>query len=331
MKTSEFDFYLPKELIAQTPIEPRDHSRLMVINRRDGHIEHRRFYEVIDYLPSDSLLLMNNTRVIPARLYGKKKGTGGKVEILLLRRREAGIWEALVKGRKVKVGCEVEISSLSAQVIGEEGGIKIISLSDESKIPEVGQIPLPPYIHTPLPQPERYQTVYAQVPGSVAAPTAGLHFTHQLLERIKEKGVKIAFVTLHLSLDSFRPIKEEDPTTHPIYKEYGVITPEVAELIRQAKREGKPITCVGTSTVRIIEQAALKDFQPFMDWVDIFILPGHTFKGADRMITNFHLPRSTNLLMVSAFAGKELLFKAYQEAIEKGYRFYSFGDAMLIL
>jgi S-adenosylmethionine:tRNA ribosyltransferase-isomerase len=304
----------------------------MVLHRHNGTIEHCYFYEVVDYLPPDSLLVLNNTRVIPARLWGRKKGTGGKVEILLLRRRESKVWEALIKGRKVKEGGELEIPpSLSAQVIGEEGGIKILYFPDEKNFEDIGHIPLPPYIHAPLSQPERYQTVYAQVPGSVAAPTAGLHFTPQLLDKIRERGIKVVFVTLHLSLDSFRPVRAEDPLAHPIYKEYGEINPEVAQLISQAKRERKVITCVGTSTVRIIEQAALKGFKPFTGWVGLFILPGHHFKGVDRMITNFHLPRSTNLMLVSAFAGKELLFKAYQEAINRGYRFYSFGDAMLIL
>ena len=346
MKTSDFDYFLPPELIGQTPVEPRDQSRLMVLNRSDGSIEHRRFFDIVDYCKDGDVLVFNDSRVIPARLIGRRVDSGGRVEILLLRRLEANVWEALVKrGKRLRVGTRVEITNDSAtdkpsktlaEVIGEGwGGIKVISFSDEKLISELGKVPLPPYIHTPLAHPERYQTVYARVAGSVAAPTAGLHFTPELLGRLEQKGVHCLFVSLHIGLDTFSPVREDDPLEHPIHREYGVLGQAVASQLSQAKREGRKIIGVGTTTVRILEQVAQLNnplkLQPFEGWVSLFILPGYQFRMVDTLITNFHLPRSTLLMLVTAFAGKELINRAYQEAITSGYRFYSFGDAMLVL
>ena len=345
VKTSDFDYSLPAELIAQIPVEPRDQSRLMVLNRGDGSIEHRGFSQIVDYLRDGDVLVFNDSRVIPARLYGRRVDSGGRVEILLLRRLSTNVWEALVKrGKRLRIGTRVEIANDSvagnpqakiiAEIIGvEQGGIKVIRLSDETLLPALGKIPLPPYIHTPLTRPERYQTVYAKVAGSVAAPTAGLHFTPELLERIERKGVNCLFVTLQIGLDTFSPVREDDPLEHPIHSEYGVLSQMVAGQLSQAKGEGRRIICVGTTTVRIVEQVAKLSvpLRPFDDWVNLFILPGYQFQMVDALITNFHLPRSTLLMLVSAFSGKELLTQAYREAIVSRYRFYSFGDAMLII
>jgi len=346
VKTSDFDYLLPPELIAQTPVEPRDRSRLMILNRGDGSIANRRFFEIVDYLRDGDVLVFNDSRVIPARLIGRKADSGGRVEILLLRRLEVNVWEALVKrGKRLRAGTKVDIingsasnnlAKVSAEVIGqEEGGIKVLRFSDETLLAELGKVPLPPYIHTPLSHPERYQTVYARVAGSVAAPTAGLHFTPELLGKLEQKGVRLLFVSLHIGLDTFSPVREEDPLEHPIHSEYGVLSQTVASQLSQAKREGRRIIGVGTTTVRILEQAAKLTnplrVQPFADWISLFILPGYQFRMVDALITNFHLPRSTLLMLVTAFAGKELINQAYQEAIASGYRFYSFGDAMLII
>ena len=339
MKTSDFDYTLPAGLIAQTPIEPRDHSRLMVISRRDNSIEHRRFYDIVDYLQDGDVLVFNDSRVIPARLKGRRAGTGGKVELLLLRRTDDNVWEALARpAKRLQVGAVVAINGeeILAEIIGVgEGGMRIVRFADETLLLAAGEVPLPPYIHEPLENAERYQTVYARVAGSVAAPTAGLHFTPALLKKIEDKGVCCRFVTLHVGLDTFRPVVEEDPREHVIYREYGVIDRDVADELSGAKAEGRRIICVGTTSVRLIEQAAragrAKHLEPFQDWVDLFILPGHRFRMVDAMITNFHLPRSTLLMLVTAFGGKELIDKGYREAIERKYRFYSFGDAMLIL
>ncbi len=339
MKTSDFDYELPLERIAQTAVEPRDHSRLMVISRKDGSMEHRHFYEVGDYLRSGDVLVCNNSRVIPARLFGRKVGGGAKVELLLLRRLEQGLWETLARpGRRLKAGTRVELgegSIIEAQIIEKkEAGTVIVSFPDEEALAKAGAVPLPPYIHTPLANPERYQTVYAQEKGSVAAPTAGLHFTPELMNRLQGKGIRFVFVTLHLGLDSFRPVQVDDPGEHVIHKEYGELTPEVAGELNQAKAEGRRVICVGTSAVRTLEHAAGGNeggVKPFTGWVDLFIWPGHRFRMADALITNFHLPRSTLLMLVSAFAGRELILQAYREAIGLDYRFYSFGDAMLII
>ena len=342
MKTSDFDYFLPSELIAQTPVEPRDQSRLMVLNRSDGSIKHHNFFEITDYLRAGDILVFNNSRVIPARLKGRKVNSGGRVEILLLCRLDTNIWQALVKpGKRVNIGTRVEITNegeakVLAEVTGlRQDGIKVISFSDETPLSELGEIPLPPYIHVPLVHPERYQTSYASVAGSVAAPTAGLHFTPELLSNIEQMGVHCLFVTLHVGLDTFRPVREDDPLKHPIYKEYGMLTQEVASQLSQAKAEGRRVICVGTTTVRIVEQAVQVSsslpVEPFEGWVSLFILPGYQFRMVDALITNFHLPKSTLLMLVSAFAGRDFVNRAYTEAIASNYRFYSFGDAMLIL
>ena len=348
MKTADFDYTLPPELIAQTPIEPRDQSRLMVLNRQDGSIVHRRFFEITDYLREGDVLVFNDSRVIPARLKGFKKDSGGKVEVLLLRRVSTGLWEVLVKpGRRLQAGSTVEISvdspsdnpmdrTLTAEIaeVGE-GGMRTIRFSDEALLLKSGEVPLPPYIHTPLANPDRYQTVYARVEGSAAAPTAGLHFTHELMRKIASKGIEFLFVTLHVGLDTFRPVAEDNPREHVIYKEYGIVSSEVAAALSEAKRNSRRVIAVGTTTVRILEQAAQasksQELDPFEDWVDLFILPGHRFRMVDTLVTNFHLPRSTLLMLVTAFSGRELINEAYREAISEKYRFYSFGDAMLIL
>ncbi len=345
MKTRDFDYKLPAELIAQTPIEPRDHSRLMVLCRADGSIQHRRFSEIANFLNPGDVLIFNNSRVIPARLLGCRE-TGGKVEILLLRS-EDGIWETLVKpARRLKVGERIKIlankgkgfaeTSTYAEVLGRgEEGLRLIQFLPETKLDELGQIPLPPYIHTPLSDPERYQTVYAKVEGSVAAPTAGLHFTTELLDSLQAKGIELMFLTLHVGLDSFRPVRTEEPSQHSIAKEYCELDEEFASKLAIAKAEGRRIICVGTTVVRAVEQTALAEegqsLKPFKGWASLLILPGHRFRIVDALITNFHLPRTTLLMLVCAFAGKGLIDRAYQQAINSGYRFYSFGDAMLIL
>ena len=347
MKTSDFDYYLPPELIAQTPFEPRDRSRLMVLNRGDTSIEHRSFFDILSYLRTGDVLVLNDSRVIPARLVGRKVATGGRVEILLLRRSGSGIWEALVKpGGRTNIGTRIEIADESvgdeygSRVLAEivelkPGGIKLMSFSDESLLPRLGIVPLPPYVHVPLARPERYQTIYADTAGSVAAPTAGLHFTSKLLSQIGQKGVRCLFVTMHIGLDTFRPVKEEEPTKHPIWQEYGLLSQQVATQLCQAKREGRRIICVGTSTVRLIEHVAelnrVSLLAPFEGWVNLFILPGYEFRMVDAIITNFHLPCSTLLMLVSTFTGWDLTKCAYDRAIASGYRFYSFGDAMLII
>jgi S-adenosylmethionine:tRNA ribosyltransferase-isomerase len=342
MKTSDFNYHLPPELIAQAPLEPRDKSRLIVLNRSNGTIEHRRFCEIIDYLQSGDTMVFNNSRVIPARIMGQKCNSQTKVEILLLRRLDNNIWETLVRpGRKITTGSKIRISNIhragnqeiEAEVLEHrEGGIRTIRFSNGALIEAFGQIPLPPYIHTPLTDPERYQTIYAQIDGSAAAPTAGLHFTSKILDELREKGVQLAFVTLHIGLDTFRPVRIEDPNEHSIHKEYGEISPEVAILLNQNKACGKRVLAVGTSTVRLIEAAAKSGkIEPFGGWVELFILPGYGFRVTDAMVTNFHLPRSTLLMLVSAFAGKDFILRAYEQAKRLNYRFYSFGDAMLIL
>jgi len=346
LKTSDFDYSLPPKLIAQTPAEPRDQSRLMVLRRSDGSIAHHRFSEIIDFLQPTDVLVLNDTRVIPARLKAQK-GSGGKVEILLLRRLEPGLWEALVKpSKRIAAGDKVEVISTQpglkrktafVEVLErKEEGVRVVRFADEAVVEVLGQIPLPPYIHDYHGDRERYQTVYSREKGSVAAPTAGLHFTPGLLSQIRDKGIDLVFVTLHVGLDTFRPIREEDPQQHHIHHEYGVLTPEAAVRLTKARGDGHRIICVGTTAVRLLEQAAsasegTEGVKPFQGWADLFILPGHRFRLVDAMITNFHLPRSTLLMLVSAFAGKDLVSHAYQEAIRERYRFYSFGDATLIL
>lgn len=348
MKTSDFDYSLPSKLIAQIPIETRDQARLMVLNRSDSSLKHNRFFEIVDYLQGGDVLIFNNSRVIPARLSGRKVDSGSGLEILLLRQLSPNVWETLVRpGKRVKIGTRIEITNdsisgekqgfrVAAEAVGlGDGGTRVISLSDETLLPELGKIPLPPYIHVPLPDPERYQTVYANVAGSVAAPTAGLHFTLELIDKIKNKGIRCLFVTLHVGLDTFRPVRASDPLEHPIHQEYGVLSQEVANELSQAKAEGRRIICIGTTTVRLVEAVAQSsnsvDMQPFEGWVNLFIVPGYQFRIVDALITNFHLPRSTLLMLVSALAGRDFINQAYREAIAQKYRFYSFGDAMLIL
>lgn len=352
LKTGDFDYELPPALIAQTPAEPRDRSRLLVLHRSDGSLEHRRFSEITDFLRPSDLLVLNDTRVIPARLLGRK-GSGGRVEVLLLRRLEPGLWEALVRpSKRISVGEKVEVVRAEAapgnsggpgggaavvQVLDRrDEGIRLVRFADEALVESLGQVPLPPYIHGYRGDRERYQTVYSREKGSVAAPTAGLHFTPGLLARIRGMGVEPVFVTLHVGLDTFRPVREEDPRQHRIHHEYGVLGPEAAAALAGAGAEGRRIVCVGTTAVRLVEQAALNsgrpgDVRPFQGWVDLYILPGHRFRLAQAMITNFHLPRSTLLMLVSAFAGPDLVRRAYGEAVRERYRFYSFGDAMLVL
>ena len=347
MRTGDFDYTLPTELIAQDPVEPRDHARLMVLDRTDGSMEHRRFFEIVDYLKEGDVLVFNDSRVIPARLTARKLDTGGRLEVLLLRRLSPNVWETLVRpGRRVRIGTGLKIAadsinddrqtlSVHAEVIeAGEGGIWVIRFSDETRLFELGSIPLPPYIRTPLRDPERYQTVYASLAGSVAAPTAGLHFTRELIDDIKNKGVHCLFVTLHVGLDTFRPVREANPLEHPVHQEYGVLSKEVANHLSQARTEGRRIICVGTTTVRLVEAAAQAGssvhVQPFEGWVNLFILPGYCFRIVNGLITNFHLPRSTLLMLVTTFTGKDSINRAYQEAIARKYRFYSFGDAMLI-
>jgi S-adenosylmethionine:tRNA ribosyltransferase-isomerase len=309
----------------------------MVLSRADGSIQHRRFYEIVNFLHQGDVLVFNDSRVIPARLIGRKEGSGGKVEILLLRRLSPGLWETLVRpGRRVSQGTRIEFTSdgLCGEVLERvEGGIRIIRFSDEGALERVGRVPLPPYIHRPLEDPERYQTIYSRVKGSVAAPTAGLHFTPELLRHLAEKGIQFAFVTLHVGIDTFSPVKVENPRDHPMHKEYCELGDGAAQQLVQAKAEGRRIICGGTTTVRVLEQAALEGggIKAFQGWTDLLILPGHRFSTLDGLITNFHLPRTTLLMLVTAFAGQSFVQRAYEEAMRLGYRFYSFGDAMLII
>jgi S-adenosylmethionine:tRNA ribosyltransferase-isomerase len=355
LKTAEFDYTLPLELIAQTPIEPRDASRLMVVDRQASGISHRHFRDLPDLLHTGDLLVHNESRVIPARLFARKP-TGGQVEILLLRQRTGDTWEALVGGRRIREGLRLTLlDGAKGRPVGSEAevievgerGMRVLAFDRPalSLAEQVGITPLPPYIHKPLADTTRYQTVYAHTPGSAAAPTAGLHFTPELLLRLREMDVRSTFVTLHIGLDTFRPISEERIEDHQMHTEYCTLTPEVARQINQAKLEGRRVVAVGTTSVRVLETGALEavdgqeqaepcawqTVRAFEGPTDLYIYPGHRFRAVDVLITNFHLPRSTLLMLVTAFAGKELLDQAYAEAIRERYRFYSFGDAMLIL
>ena len=342
MRIDEFDYELPEDLIAQTPALERDKSRLLVVDRRTGSLSHRMFYEVIEYLNSGDILVVNDTKVIPARLMARRS-TGGKVEVLLLRQVEPDIWECLVRpGHKVKVGEKVSVG------VGEKGMTgTVLSRTDyggrmirweykgdwEENLQRLGHTPLPPYIKTPLSDPSRYQTVYARIPGSAAAPTAGLHFTEELLERIRQKGVVVKSITLEVGLGTFRPVREEIVEHHKMHREHFTVNEETAAAINDARERGGKLVAVGTTVVRALETSALEDgtVRAFSGSTELFIYPGYRFKAVDHLITNFHLPKSTLLMLVSAFAGKELIMKAYHEAIRERYRFYSFGDAMLIL
>lgn len=340
MKTKDFWYDLPEELIAQTPLERRDASRLMVMDRRTGVVTHRHFYDLIDYLKPGDCLVMNDSRVLPARLLGHRP-TGGAVEVLLLRDLGNKHWECLCKpGRKMQAGSEVifgngELTATVREV--REDGNRIVEFHYEGIFLEVlerlGRMPLPPYIKAELEDQERYQTVYSREVGSAAAPTAGLHFTKELLEKIREKGVKEAFVTLHVGLGTFRPVKAEEVTDHHMHAELCMMNAETAELLNRTKAEGGRIICVGTTSCRTLESLVNEDgtFQAASKWTDIFIYPGYTFKAMDGLITNFHLPESTLVMLVSAFAGREHVLAAYEEAVRQRYRFFSFGDAMCIL
>jgi S-adenosylmethionine:tRNA ribosyltransferase-isomerase len=344
VKTSDFDYNLPASSIAQIPLEPRDSSRLLVLHRDPGQLEHRIFRDIGEYLRGRDLLVLNQTRVIPARIYARKE-TGGRVELLLLRRRDGQTWEALVGGKGLRVGKSIKVENgPAAEIVGVlDGSERLIKFSEpiEPYFSRVGNVPLPPYIHEKLSDPERYQTVYAREPGSAAAPTAGLHFTPRLLEELQVKGVKIAYVTLHVGLDTFAPVTEDNPEEHVIHTEWCELPQETADLINQTKQAGGRVIAVGTTSVRTLETA--KRYSTFDDSIfeyrissfvgptSLFILPGYPFKVVDAMITNFHLPKSTLLMLVSAFAGREQILRTYDVAIREGYRFYSFGDAMLIL
>jgi len=340
MKTSDFDYHLPDSAIAQTPAEPRDSSRLLVLHRHSGDVEHRIFRDLSLFLRSGDLLILNRTRVIPARIFAKKE-TGGRVELLLLRRRDALTWESLVGGKGLRVGKKIQVDDGPQAEILEilEGSERLIRFSEpiEPYFSQVGNIPLPPYIHEKLQDPERYQTVYSRDVGSAAAPTAGLHFTPRLLDELTSKGVQIAYVTLHVGLDTFAPVTEDDPEEHKIHTEWCELPQETADLINKTRQNGGRVIAVGTTSVRTLESAAQQmtdealQVAAFSSPTSIYILPGYKFKIVDAMITNFHLPKSTLLMLVSAFAGKALIDRAYAEAIRERYRFYSFGDAMVIL
>jgi len=339
MKTTDFDYSLPVERIAQTPVEPRHSSKLLVLDRAKTELEHRTFWQISDYLNAGDLLVINQTRVIPGRIYARK-ATGGRVELLLLRRINLITWEALVGGKRVRTGTELKLEDgPEAEVTAElDGSRRIITFAEpvESYLGQAGQMPLPPYIHERLTDPERYQTVYARDAGSAAAPTAGLHFTPELLTFLEAREVQFARVTLHVGLDTFAPVTEDDPLEHKIHTEWCELTSETADLINQTKSRGGRIIAVGTTSVRTLESAASfaatgAAVGAFTGPTNLFILPGYSFKAVDAMITNFHLPKSTLLMLVSAFAGRERILAAYTEAIRQNYRFYSFGDAMLIL
>ena len=340
MKTSDFDFYLPEELIAQYPLEKRDYSRLMVLDKATGEIEHKHFYDVIDYLNKGDTLVLNNTRVMPARLIGEKAISGGKIEFLLLKRIEGDKWECLAKpGKRAKIGTEFTFGEgkLKCKVVDiVEEGNRIIEFSYdgifEQVLDDLGEMPLPPYITEKLEDRERYQTVYSKEQGSAAAPTAGLHFTKELLEKVKEKGVNIAYVTLHVGLGTFRPVKVDDVNEHVMHSEFYHLEEEDAKIINETKKRGNKIISVGTTSTRTLE--TIGDENGFVKaqsgWTNIFIYPGYKFKVVDKLITNFHLPESTLIMLVSALAGKEKVMNAYNEAVKEKYRFFSFGDSMII-
>ena len=340
MKTQDFYYDLPEELIAQDPLEDRSSSRLMVLDKETGEIKHHVFKEIIEYLEEGDCLVINDTKVIPARLIGEKEGTGAKIELLLLKRKQDDIWETLVKpGKKAKIGTRISFGG--GLLVGEivdivEEGNRLVKFYYtgifEEVLDELGQMPLPPYITHQLEDKNRYQTVYATHAGSAAAPTAGLHFTPELLRQIEEKGVKIARVTLHVGLGTFRPVKVEDVTKHHMHSEFYMISKEAADTINETKKAGKRVISVGTTSTRTLESVADENgfVKETSGWTEIFIYPGYQFKCIDCLITNFHLPESTLLMLVSALAGKEKVMKAYEEAVKERYRFFSFGDAMFL-
>ena len=340
MKTEDFDYYLPENLIAQTPINKRDESKLMVLNKETGTIEHRHFADIIDYLTPNDVLVLNDTKVMPARLIGQKEDTNGHIELLLLKNTKNNIYECWCKpAKRVKVGTIVTFGDgiLKAKCIEvKEEGIREFEFLYDGIFYEIldklGEMPLPPYIHKKLKDKNRYQTVYAKNIGSAAAPTAGLHFTQELLEKLKNKGITICYVTLHVGLGTFRPVNVEDVTTHKMHSEFYTINEETAKILNQAKKDGKNIVSVGTTTTRVLE-TVMNQYQTFKacsGYTSIFIYPGYQFKAVDSLITNFHLPKSTLIMLVSAFCSKEIIMNAYSEAIKNNYRFFSFGDSMFI-
>jgi S-adenosylmethionine:tRNA ribosyltransferase-isomerase len=349
METADFDYQLPVEFIAQTPIEPRDRSRLLVLERSTGRITHSTFRDIGLFLRPADLLVLNETRVIPARIFARKQDTGGRVELLLLKKMDDTTWDTLVGGKGLRTGRRLYVAAtgnddslLEAQVVAVlEGARRLVRFSPplEPYLDQVGHVPLPPYIHTTLADPERYQTVYASQPGSAAAPTAGLHFTHELIESLKAQGVRFASVTLHVGLDTFAPVTEDNPLHHHIHTEWCQVSAETAQAIQQTRQVGGRVVAVGTTSVRSLESAATESagtstgwqVRPYSASTALFIYPGYTFRAVDAMVTNFHLPRSTLIMLVSAFAGRERILQTYEIAKQEGYRFYSFGDAMLIL
>lgn len=338
MRTSDFDYDLPTEFIAQQPEKPRDHSRLMRLDRHTGEVEHHRFFELPKLLRPGDTLVLNQTRVLPARVFARKHPGGGRVELLLLERVDDHTWQAMVGGKGLSKGRILRLENdIKASVVAELGGPKRLvhfERSIEGALEEIGHMPLPPYITQPLTDPNDYQTIFAKQPGSSAAPTAGLHFTERVFKNLRKRGVEIVFVTLHIGLDTFAPVREDDPDEHTIHTEWCSLTSGVAEQLNEKRARGERIIAVGTTAVRTLETAAQQSgtghIGPFEGPTDLYILPGYSFKAVDAMITNFHLPRSTLLMLVSAFAGRETVLQAYERALEKSYRFYSFGDAMLI-
>ena len=340
MKVSDFDYNLPKELIAQKAIEPRDASRLLILERKTKKITHRHFRDIVDYLYPGDVLVLNQTKVIPARLFGHKVPTGGRVEILLLKPLKENTWEALVRpGKRVHAGDVIDIANggLRAQVIDYTQEGRLLQFQNaqnfDALLQKLGQIPLPPYIKEKIEDPSRYQTVYASASGSVAAPTAGLHFTEELLEEIRKKGVRVTSLILHVGVGTFRPVKAEKAEEHHMHKEYYEVSQDAAQIINETRQKGGRVVAVGTTVVRTLESVADENgiIYPGQGETELFIYPGYKFKAIDALLTNFHLPRSTLLMLVSAFAGIENIKTAYKEAIRQRYRFYSFGDAMFII
>lgn len=342
MRTSDFDYDLPAIYIAQTPLEPRDHSRLLILDRQTGNIQHTLFMDIGNYLKAGDLLVINETRVIPARLFARKLPSGGRVEILLLRKRDAQTWEALVGGRGLTEGRQLQLEShrqgekapsavIEAVVNGAE---RVIRFSEPLELffPNIGHVPLPPYIHTRLDDPERYQTVYARTSGSAAAPTAGMHFTPQLMDYLQTNGIQFASVTLHIGLDTFAPVNEIDPLDHKMHSEWCRLTQDTVDRINQTRKMGGRVIAVGTTSVRTLESGVINGkLKAFEGPTNLYILPGYQFQVIDAMITNFHLPRSTLIMLVCAFADREKVLNAYEIAKKADYRFYSFGDAMLVI
>ena len=339
MKTEDFNYYLPEELIAQTPLKNRDESRLMVLDKTTGEIEHKHFYDIIDYLEEGDVLVLNDTKVLPARLHGIKESTGSHIEILMLKELESDSWECLARpAKRISVGDTIDFGGLLKATCTQvkEEGIRTFKLSYQGILYEIldklGEMPLPPYIHEKLKDKDRYQTVYAKEVGSAAAPTAGLHFTPELLDRIAKKGIKIEYITLHVGLGTFRPVTSENVLDHQMHSEYYIMSKETADTLNEAKKNGNMIVSVGTTSTRTLETVVnlYGEFKECSGWTNIFIYPGYKFKAIDYLITNFHLPKSTLVMLVSALAGRENILNAYNIAVKERYRFFSFGDAMLI-